>query len=29
MSGMDKGRLIESGTHAELEAKDGVYRKLL
>ena len=26
---MDKGRLIESGTHAELEAKDGVYRKLL
>ena len=26
---MDKGRFIESGTHAELEAKDGVYRKLL
>ena len=26
---MDKGRLIESGTHAELEAKDGMYRKLL
>ena len=26
---MDKGRLMESGTHAELEAKDGVYRKLL
>ena len=26
---MEKGQLMEKGTHAELKAKDGIYRKLL
>ena len=26
---MDKGRLVENGTHAELAAHDGMYCKLL